>query len=80
MKWISVEERLPDKLEKIYLLLLSGEDINIPVVGYMDDDKIWHPACFTCQAAYNNKLITHWMDIPDFSNEMVQRKEIQAVC
>lgn len=57
-KWISVEERLPEKCEYVLCIVRYGEDAWNYELGFMLNNAWVHPG--RCEG-----VVTHWMPLPE---------------
>lgn len=80
MGWISVDTRLPKKLEKVlFHWLLNGHGKNISM-GYMSDSE-WHIYLPYHSQVLNVGLchVTHWRYLPDFPKFKVPVREVGEI-
>lgn len=77
MKWVAVEDTLPDDLESVLLLYydLHGKEV---ISGHWDEENEMFvqtalgflPPCSCMDFMYHKKgLITHWMPLPALPHE-----------
>ena len=70
MNWISVKDRLPDKLQKIlFFWVMEGHLRNVSMC--FSDDKGWRSYLPYTSYYLNPEFIevTHWMELPEYPNE-----------
>jgi hypothetical protein len=74
-QWISVEDRLPDKMGKYLVFhhewsdgafLPTYEDCTIRAMRFMNNNKWRYPVCIDkrCEAD-THREVTHWMPLPE---------------
>jgi hypothetical protein len=72
MKWISVKDRLPNKIGKY--LTYSGENFKVTVRDFMainvySEKRTDHVKMFRACNGREDKHVTHWMPFPDAPKE-----------
>ncbi len=64
MKWISVEDRLPDSGQDVLLVHMIRDDASSVMSGWRDGTH-WFENCYYGKPALVPKEdITHWMPLP----------------
>ena len=58
-EWISVEDRLPEKLD--HVLTYRDHHATVDALHWIDEDGAWFSYCFT--EGFDNE-VTHWMPLP----------------
>ena len=61
MKWIDVNERLPEIGERV-LVYCRSQGVQICYKGFCDNSELWLMA-YDSSVAYLN--ISHWMELPE---------------
>lgn len=56
-RWVSVDERLPEKVNREYFVLQNNKFIEISYLSYYNTEKRWE-----ADSVY--KKVTFWMEIP----------------
>ena len=66
-KWISIEDRLPEKLQKVLFYCIRDEFIKNIYMGYLCGEtwNIYLPYESVMLKKDINQ-ITHWMELPDY--------------
>jgi hypothetical protein len=60
-KWISVNDRLPDKHE---LVIVTNENDDWVCVGQINDDRLWYNQWESNLYGDADIIPTHWMSLP----------------
>lgn len=85
MTWISVIERLPNKLEKVLFHWVLTDSFGVPCVrnvsmGYMCDAgwNIYFPY-HSFGLRGDICPVTHWMELPDFPNQKFPEIDVKIL-
>lgn len=77
-EWISVNDRLPEILEEVFVLILPEEGDITYDIGYISTggfwDTVWHDS--NEPQKVKNDFITHWMPIPNLPSDYEDADEI----